>query len=168
MKEICLIRHAKSSWDDPLLADFDRPLNERGKKDAPRMAKRFKEREIALDLLYTSPARRARKTCRLFAKVLGFSKSAIRLEEGLYHAGEDTLMRFVLGLDDKQDTVAIFGHNPGLTEFANLLTHSGIVNIPTTGIVHIRFAVNRWKDILPGKGKVVFFDFPKKHDRKEK
>lgn len=163
MKHLVLIRHAKSSWDDPLLTDFDRPLNKRGKKDAPRMAKRFKERDITPDLLYTSPARRARKTCAAFSEILGIRESAIRTEHRLYHADEDTLLDVVQGISDKHDTILIFGHNPGFTGFANMLTEETIVNIPTTGIVYITFPAKKWKDIAPGKGKLRFFDFPKRY-----
>jgi len=160
-RTLYLVRHAKSSWDDPSLNDFDRPLNERGKRDAPRMAKRMKERELAPDLLYSSPAKRALKTCKEFAKVLGIRESTIRTNRDLYHASEEMLLEKIKNLGDKSTEVMVFGHNPGLTEFANLVTGGSIDNIPTSGVVGIRFKAGSWKEIAPGSGKVLFFDFPK-------
>ena len=92
MKTLYLIRHAKSSWDDPSLDDFNRPLNERGEKDAPRMGKRLKEREVTADLMITSPAKRALKTCKAIAKVLGYPGEKIKTDRSLYHAGEDAFL----------------------------------------------------------------------------
>ena len=161
-RTLYLVRHAKSSWDNPALDDFDRPLNERGKRDAPKMAKRMKERELAPDLLYSSPAKRAHKTCLEFATVLGIPDAAILTDKDLYHADEETLLCKIRQLKKKNDEVMLFGHNPGLTGFANLLTAEWIDNIPTTGVIGIRFKVDSWKDIAPGTGKILFFDFPKK------
>lgn len=161
-RTLYLVRHAKSSWDNPELDDFDRPLNDRGKRDAPRMARRMKEREIVPDLLYSSPAARALKTCKEFAKVLGIKESAIKTDPELYHAGADLLLKKIQGLNDKHDMVMVFGHNPGLTEFANLLTGEHILNIPTAGVVAIRFKSGSWKAIGEGTGKLEFFDFPKR------
>lgn len=165
VKRLCLVRHAKSSWDDPSLDDFERPLNDRGKKDAPRMAKRFKEKEQAADLLYSSPAKRAWKTCKAFAEILNVGKSSIKADEALYHADEDSLLQLVRGLSDKRKTVLLFGHNPGLTSFANLLTGESIMNIPTCGMAMITFRVKKWKEVSAGKGKLEFFDFPKNNVR---
>lgn len=164
-RTLYLVRHAKSSWDDPSLDDFERPLNERGKRDAPRMAKRMKERDIVPDLLYSSPATRAIKTCKEFAKVLGIKTSAVNTDDQLYHASEETLLSRVHGLKDQLDTVMLFGHNPGLTDFANLLTGEQILNIPTAGVVGIRFKADRWRDVRAGTGKLLFFDFPKKNTK---
>lgn len=129
------------------------------------MARRFKERELTPNLLYSSPARRAWKTCKVFAEELNVSKSAIKTEKELYHASEEILLGLVRKLSNKRDTVLLFGHNPGLTNFANLLTGEFIINIPTCGMAMIAFRVKDWKDIAPGKGKLEFFDFPKKHLR---
>jgi phosphohistidine phosphatase len=115
MKTLLLIRHAKSSWDAPGLSDFDRPLNERGKKDAPEMAKRLKDKDIAIDLLVSSPARRARKTAKYFAEEFDVKKEDIKLVDDLYSATSLAFQKTVAELNDKADTVAIFSHNPGLT-----------------------------------------------------
>ena len=162
-RTLYLVRHAKSSWEDPSLDDFDRPLNDRGKRDAPRMAKRIKERKIVPDLMYSSPANRAIKTCKEFAKVLGIKESGIKTDAQLYHAGEETLLTRIHGLKDKFGAVMVFGHNPGLTDLANLLTGEQILNIPTAGVVGIRFSADHWKAVQPGSGKLLFFDFPKKN-----
>lgn len=164
---LILVRHAKSSWEDLSLTDFERPLNDRGKKDAPKMARRFKERSIAPDLLYSSPAKRALKTCKIFAEELRLPKAFVRTDDALYHADAEKLLGLCRKLKDKQTTVLVFGHNPGLTEFTNLISGQNILNIPTCGIAAVRFRVKQWKDVAPGKGKLEFFDFPKKNKRKE-
>jgi phosphohistidine phosphatase len=123
MKKLFLIRHAKSSWDNMEMSDFDRPLNERGEKDAPRMAKLLKQRAVAPDRMITSPANRARCTCQLFAKVLEFEKKKIISEQKLYHATPDAILKVLASLPehkrDEEDIALLFGHNPGITEFAN-------------------------------------------------
>ena len=127
------------------------------------MARRMKEREITPDLLYSSPAKRALKTCREFAKVLGVKESAIKTDQELYHAGDDTLLSKVRQLNDKHDSVMLFGHNPGLTEFADLLTGEHLINIPTAGVVAISFRSGSWKTVVEGSGNLEFFDFPKRN-----
>ena len=121
MKTIYLVRHAKSSWDDPFQDDFDRPLNERGRTDAPRMARRLKEKEIHPDLLLSSPAARAISTCKVIAETAGYHHNQIKTDSRLYHASEETLLQIVKKLSDEIDVVMIFAHNPGLTDFANRL-----------------------------------------------
>src|SRR6478609_6616404 len=116
MKTLYLVRHAKSSWDDIDLSDFDRPLNDRGKKDAPKMGKRLKERDIFPDVMLSSPAKRALETCKAIAKALSFPEEKITTDKRLYHASEDQLLKVVQGLKDRHDNVEvimIFGHNPG-------------------------------------------------------
>ena len=167
MKTLYLIRHAKSSWDDPNLSDFDRPLNERGKKDAPRMGKRLKERDVVADLLLSSPARRAHSTAKRFAEALQFNKEKIKTDRELYHADEEEILAVIRSLSDKLDTVLLFGHNPGMTYFINSMNHDQahlISNLPTCGIVCFRFTTDSWKKIEFGSGELVFFDFPKSKD----
>ena len=162
MKTLYLIRHAKSSWEDINLRDFDRPLNERGEKDAPRMAKRLKERDIHPNLLVSSPAKRALATCKAFAKTLGYSDRHIKTDERIYHADEDTLLEVIRSIKNSCDTVMLFGHNPGLTDFVNEFGEGTYVdNIPTCGVVAYRFPVDSWEDVDWKKGELLFFDFPK-------
>jgi phosphohistidine phosphatase len=165
MKTLIVVRHAKSSWDDPELSDFNRPLNERGEKDAPRMAKRFKEKDITVNGMVSSPAVRALTTCRVFANVLGFPEKQIQTVKDIYHAGDEMILNVVRGLKDhpvENEVVMIFGHNPGLTEFVNNLVDEDIDNVPTTGVVCCRLKINLWKEAKWGCGEMVFFDFPKK------
>src|SRR5689334_15141316 len=109
MKTLYVIRHAKSSWDSPVLRDFDRPLNERGERDAPRMGKRLKEREVVPDLLLTSPAKRALKTSEFIASVLRYPLENIKTDKNLYHADEDEILNIVKKINNKHDCVLLFG-----------------------------------------------------------
>ncbi|HEX5170935.1 MAG TPA: histidine phosphatase family protein [Cyclobacteriaceae bacterium] len=161
MKTLLLVRHAKSSWDNPGMTDFERPLNERGKRDAPRMAKRLKEKEIPVNLMLTSPAKRALSTCKRIAEVLSYPEEKIKVDDKLYHASEDKMLDIIHGLKDQNDTVMIFGHNPGLTDFVNSLTNEQIMNVPTCGIVGFNFSVDSWKDVDWSNGTMLFFDYPK-------
>ncbi len=161
MKTVFLVRHAKSSWDQSMLDDFDRPLNERGNADAPRMGKLLKKKKIKPDILYSSPAVRALTTAKLISTELGYPENKIKTDRQLYHADEETLFNFLRTLSDDYDEVMLFGHNPGITEFANELLGENIVNIPTTGVVSGRLAIESWKDAKPGCGTLRFFDSPK-------
>jgi phosphohistidine phosphatase len=163
MKTLFVVRHAKSSWDNADQSDFDRPLNERGKRDAPRMGKRLKEKEIHPDLILSSPAKRALSTSKKIAAILKFDKDKIKKYEKLYHADEDGILSVLRNQKDKHETVMIFGHNPGLTDFVNALMNDSqdIENIPTCGIVAFKLDISSWKDLTWGKGKFLFFDYPK-------
>jgi len=165
MKKLYLVRHAKSSWDSVEMDDFDRPLNERGEKDAPHMAKLLKHRDVLPDRMITSPANRALSTCRMFAKVLDFEKRKIISEPKLYHAGQETILEVLGSLSEHKgevDVVLLFGHNPGLTYFANDLLNISIDNIPTCGIVEATLTIDKWKEIHFRCGKMDAFDYPKK------
>lgn len=159
------MRHAKSSWDNVEMDDFDRPLNERGEKDAPYMAKVLKHRAVVPDRLITSPANRALSTCIAFAKILDFEKKKIISVPNLYHAGADTILRVLTSLPehkgDKEDVVLLFGHNPGITEFANDLLNVSIDNIPTCGVVEATLSIDSWNEISFGCGTMDSFDYPK-------
>lgn len=162
MKTLYLVRHAKSSWGDPFLDDFHRPLHERGLRDAPRMAMKLKERESHPDLVISSPAARALSTCMLMAEAVGYPASNIKTDRKLYHASDDEILRIVQNLHDNNDSVMIFSHNPGLTEFVNRLNKKPLTdNIPTCGVVCMTLPFSSWKDIQWGMSETVFFDFPK-------
>ena len=166
MKILYIIRHAKSSWDNLDLSDFDRPLNDRGKKDAPRMGKRLKERRVTPDIMLSSPATRAFVTCQEIAKVLGFSENKIKTDKRLYHANEDQILKVIQELKDSprdsEEIVMIFGHNPGLTAFANALLNEELENIPTCGVVAATLNITEWKSTRFGCGEMEFFDYPKR------
>ncbi len=162
MKTLLLIRHAKSSWDSPGLSDFDRPLNERGKKDAPEMAERLKDKKIAIDHFISSPAKRARRTARAFAEVYDVKKDKIEMVEELYMADTSAFLKTVQSADDKHDTIALFSHNPGITEFANSLSSVTTDNMPTCSIFAVQADIKSWKDFEAAVKKFLFFDYPKK------
>jgi phosphohistidine phosphatase len=161
MKILLLVRHAKSSWANEHEADIDRPLNERGKKDAPQMAARVKEKVSRIDLFISSPAKRAHKTARAFAAAFHTKEESIQLEEALYLAPASTLYQTVAGLADKADSVILFGHNPGITEFANMLTNVRIDDMPTGSVFAVSADVGNWRDFVAAPKNFLFFDYPK-------
>lgn len=160
MLRLYLVRHAKSSWGDLSLSDFDRPLNARGLADAPDMGKRLAHQGILPDLLLSSPAIRAITTCRKMAAAVGYSEDKIRMLKKLYHADPDQLLG-VLRESEPAKSVMVFGHNPGLTEFANRLLGTDIDNIPTCGVVAAELNPREWQEISWSCGRLLFFDFPK-------
>jgi phosphohistidine phosphatase len=161
LKILILVRHAKSSWKDASLADRDRPLNKRGKRDAPEMGRRLAARGAAPDLIVSSPAARALATARIIAEAVGYPVDAIREDERLYLASPAELLEAIRDLDDGYDRVFLFGHNPGLTELVNELSEPAVDNVPTCGLVELRLAAERWADVSPDTVRRVSFDTPK-------
>ncbi|HEY0977081.1 MAG TPA: histidine phosphatase family protein [Flavobacteriales bacterium] len=159
MRTIYLVRHAKSSWADPGMADFDRPLNERGLRDAPVMAERFLERNEPVDLLVSSPAARALATARCFANVLGIER--IVEVERIYEAHQKALRGVLEELPDEARHVMLFGHNPGFTVLAEELSGERIGDLPTCAIVRIDLMADRWREVSAGTGTLVWADAPK-------
>lgn len=162
MKILTLVRHAKSSWKDPELADFDRPLNARGKRDAPLMGRRLAARGERPDLILCSPARRAVTTMKKIAFETKYPEKGIMLDSRIYEADASRLLEIVKGIDDGYDTVMICGHNPGLTDFCNIVANCRIENIPTCGLVSLSFLYDSWTEVAPHSGEVLYFDYPKK------
>jgi phosphohistidine phosphatase len=160
-KQLILIRHAKSDWNTDALNDFDRPLNDRGKRDAPVMAHRLLDKKIKIDAFVASPAKRAKKTAFIFAKEYKADKDKIIFIEELYAAPEQTFYDVITGMNDKFDTIAIFSHNPGITDFANGLTDKRIDNIPTCGIFAVRINAKHWSDFKNAEKEFWFADYPK-------
>lgn len=162
MKTVILIRHAKSSWDDPAMTDFERPLNDRGKKDAPEMAARLMKRQPKVDAFISSPAKRARKTATIFAKEYGLGKEDLVLVDKLYHASERNFLEVISQQPESLENIAVFSHNPGLTDFVNTLTPNEIRvdNVPTCGIFAISFEGN-WQTFKDAPKQFLFFDYPK-------
>ena len=126
MKTLILVRHAKSSWEKPEMTDFDRPLNERGLRDAPYMAKLLKDKGIFPDLIISSPAIRALTTARIFAKELKYSLRSIRTNEIIYTTGPKEILNMLSQIDDSKNCAMIFGHNPDLTALANYLSDEDV------------------------------------------
>jgi len=138
MKTLYLARHAKSSWKHPELSDIERPLNKRGKRDAPYIGNILKEKGVNPDILLSSPAVRARKTAATIAEIIDYPNSKILIDENIYESSSNELVNIIQGFDDKYDSVMnkydsvmMFGHNPGFTMLNNYLTESFIDNIPT-------------------------------------
>jgi phosphohistidine phosphatase len=161
MKTLLLIRHAKSSWDNIALSDFDRPLNDRGKKDAPVMAKRIKERKIKIDLFLSSPAKRAKKTAENFVDLYGAKEKDLILISSLYEASTKNFFEVVENINDKNDVVALFSHNPGITDFVNSLTEKYIDNMPTCSVFAVKIKTKDWKDFKKAEKEFLFFEYPK-------
>ena len=165
MKTLVLIRHAKSSWKFPELKDFDRPLNERGLNDAPLMGNVLKHLEMIPDRIISSPAVRAIATAEIIAQALGCSEEQIIHEPKLYLVSKSKIKKVINKADDTFKTLFIVSHNPGLTELANDLAGTDIDNIPTSGAFGIQFETGSWAEIEKGKGKNIFFEYPKKHKK---
>jgi phosphohistidine phosphatase len=162
MKILTVVRHAKSSWEFPELTDSDRPLNKRGKNDAPAMGQRLAAKAISPDLIVTSPAKRALKTAKVVAGELGYPKKKLVIEERVYLADVVELMSILHEIDNSYKDVFLVGHNPGLTDLVNDLMGESILNVPTCGVVRAKFNIETWKALGKGTGKLEFFDYPKK------
>lgn len=161
MKQLILVRHAKSDWGDPSLSDFDRPLNGRGEQDAPVMAQRLLDKKVKIDTFISSPAKRARKTARIFAKTYKVKKEDMIFYDELYGAASTVFWDVIAKADNKADSIAVFSHNPGITDFANLLTSTRIDNIPTCGVFAVKADCKKWKDFEEAEKEFWFFDYPK-------
>lgn len=161
MKTLLIIRHAKSSWDSTDRNDFDRPLNDRGKRDAPVMARRLIKAGLTIDRFVSSPAKRARQTAEFFAEAFGKKEKEIQFIPELYHAALETFKSVVAGLDDQNDTVALFSHNPGITAFANILSSVKVDNMPTCAVFAVKSPAAHWSEFFSASPHFWFFDYPK-------
>ncbi|MFY4856916.1 SixA phosphatase family protein [Aliarcobacter butzleri] len=162
MKKLVLIRHAKSDWSNPLLEDFLRPLNKRGEKNAPFMAKILEKKDIKPDLIISSPSIRTKQTLEYFIKQLNY-KDEVRFEESIYEAPYENLLKVIKDIPNIYKTVFLIGHNPGLCDLTNFLVDKSFENIPTCGIVEIDFNVKNWKDISKENSNLISFEYPKKY-----
>ncbi|MBN2012574.1 histidine phosphatase family protein [candidate division KSB1 bacterium] len=162
MKTLILIRHAKSSWKHPDLSDFDRPLNHRGKSDAPMMAARLNDRSIQPEIILSSPANRALTTAQHFANTLGIPDDAIQTVPTLYMQGISAMLSVIQNLADDCHTAALFAHNPDITGMANFLSNTYVDNIPTCGIFCMEMKITTWREVAEHSGTVLFFDYPKR------
>ena len=160
MKRLYIIRHAKSSWRNTELDDIDRPLNKRGKRDAPRMGVLLFEHGILPNLIISSPAKRARRTTKKLVKKMG--AVAIHIDQRLYFDDASGMLAVISELDDAVSTAMLVAHNPDCTRVVNELTNSDIVNIPTCGVAGIEFHLPSWKQISLGSGRLMLFEYPKK------
>lgn len=162
MLRLILTRHGKSSWDDPDLDDFHRPLAPRGLRNVPEMGRRLARRGTPPDLIVTSTAVRALSTARALARELDYAERRIEPVDALYLASPLEILEIVRALPRDAKTVLVVGHNPGMTEFANLVDRVRLDNMPTTGMLCVEFDVDEWQSVEPARGRFAWFDYPKK------
>lgn len=161
MKQLFIIRHAKS--DQSFFGnDFERPLNERGRSDAPLMAKRLLDKKFKIDALVASPAVRAKQTAESFADTLKMPLAEIIFVSALYHAAPEVFYEVVAGLPDELSMVAVFSHNPGISYFVNSLTETKVDNMPTCSVFAVSADIAAWAGFNKAKKEFLFFDYPKK------
>jgi phosphohistidine phosphatase len=164
MKRLTLVRHAKSDWSLPGQNDWDRPLNRRGQRDAPEMARRLRSRRLKPDLVLSSPAVRALTTATVMARELKVPATQVLQDERLYLASPADLLAVIRELGGEAKHVMVFGHNPGLTECANQLSAGDrIDNVPTCGVFTAQFDITAWSELDWQGGRDAEFDYPKNH-----
>ena len=161
MKSLLLVRHAKSSWDEQALSDKDRPLAQRGKRDAPRTGKRLRERGVQPQLIVSSPARRALATAQSLARQLGYAKERIEMDERLYPGDADRVLQVIRALQEHLTCVMLVGHNPGLSELAHRFSRE-ITDLPTCAVAEFEFDTASWSDIGRRSLAAAVLDYPKK------
>ena len=161
LKRIYILRHAKSSWSDPTLADLQRPLNKRGRRDAPLMASIMKRFEYIPDVIYLSPSMRTRLTIEPVVEELNISQENVFLESSLYHGYYDDYESVIWGVNDEIDSILMVGHNPGITYIANSCDGPIIDNVPTCGLLVINSQVEKWQKFHFSESKLIAFHYPK-------
>ncbi|MCF6172296.1 MAG: histidine phosphatase family protein [Campylobacteraceae bacterium] len=164
MKKIYLIRHAKSSWKEEGISDFQRQLNKKGKVDLTHMAKRLKNFHVTADLIISSPAKRAKTTAKEIANTIGFEKSNILYQDCLYESSYEAYRYLLDTIDDRFNSIFIIAHNPTITQVGEILSGAILTNMPTCSIVCLEFDIQSFRDISENSGKILFFDYPKKHN----
>lgn len=160
MKELILIRHAKSSWKNLSLDDFLRPLNKRGRRDAPFMAKKLKSLIEKPDLIISSPSIRTKITLDSFLKEFDY-KDEIIFDKSIYEAPLENLLNSLKNSDNSSRTIFLIGHNPSFNSLADYLLGGFNENIPTSGIVKMTLDINSWSDLKENCGSLEFFIYPK-------
>lgn len=159
MKTLLLLRHAKSSWKDEALPDHDRPLNKRGKRDAPRMGRLIKEEGLVPDLILTSSAKRALSTVNLLVETSTFD-GEIRVSRDLYAAGPEAFFEALEALTDDYNTVLVVGHNPGMEELLEELTDEA-QSMPTAALAHVELDIDQWVDLEESSSRLVNLWLPR-------
>lgn len=163
MKTLFLIRHAKSSWSDAGMRDFDRPLNARGFRDAPFMAKLLAGKAGHLDRIVSSPANRAFTTSTFFAEAFDIPIANIQKEERIYEASSGTVLDLIQSFDNSWNQVALFGHNPAFTNVANMFSNEYISNMPTCCIAQITAIDANWSEFNGDTASLRALYFPKQY-----
>ena len=167
-RTLVMIRHAKSSWANPLQSDFERPLNDRGEHDAPMMGEWLKQMDVIPDLIISSTAKRAKQTAKRIAEAIGYDTDKIQWIDKLYHCIPSVYEDVIQEIDESLSTVFMVAHNPGITEFVNdLLPGFHIDNMPTCGMVGAHINAEEWSDFINASKEVFLFEYPRKqHDHK--
>jgi len=160
MKTLYLIRHAKSSWSVPDLSDIERDLSKRGFKDINTIGSYLSLKNISPDIILSSCALRAAQTSDLLAKKM-LSSSPIHYLSEFYLTSSESMREIIMVQDESVQSMFIVGHNPQLTELANILTDEHIAKLPTLGVVAIEFDIQEWSELEDAKGKIDFFIYPK-------
>jgi phosphohistidine phosphatase len=162
------MRHAKSSWDYPELSDHDRPLNARGRRDAPLMGRQLLSRDVSLDLILSSTAVRALTTATLVARELNYDLEKLQTDSEIYRADQRGLLHIIKQVPDSIECLMLVAHNFPISELAIKLSPEGIVEMPTAAVVALEFDCDSWLDIGAHNGRLLFFDFPKNYKNKKK
>lgn len=162
MKTLTLVRHAKSSWNDTTLSDRKRPLNKRGRRDAPVMGRRIVDHGIRPSLIISSPAKRAWTTAKSIAAELSYPREFLQREDSLYLASLDDFLDVLVAQDTQFNSIMVVGHNPGMTDFANFLSPGLTNNLPTAGVVSVEIDQDHWNLYERPKTRLLVHDYPKK------
>ena len=160
MKRLILMRHAKSSWGDAGLSDFERPLNERGLRDAPRMGRHLREQRLRPDLVVSSPAERARRTAALVAESARIHEGRIRYDERIYEADTARLLEVVSQLEEDAEEVLLVGHNPGVEQLLQLLTDESR-RMTTSAVALVTLDIEKWSKAREHSGRLEWHVRPK-------
>ena len=164
MRQLTIVRHAKSSWDDPDLSDFERPLNERGRRDAARMASWTRQAVGIPDRMVSSPAVRALSTAHCFAEAFGIDSEQVLIQARVYEATLGALLRLLRGFENSEPHVMLFGHNPGLSELTRTLARCPFEGLPTCAVVQLELPAQCWADVAENSGELLRHMFPKRLD----
>jgi phosphohistidine phosphatase len=162
MKKLIAVRHAKSDWVDLSLKDYDRPLNDRGFRDAPLMGARILTQYGLPDLIMSSTALRAKQTAEAIAEACAYGSEKIVWHDNLYHAGPKVIQDRILETDDAVQTLLFVCHNPGITFFINSLCGPVTNDLPTCGVVVFEVEAEHWSDFAMASKRFVDFDYPKR------
>lgn len=161
MKRLILLRHAKSDWSNIELTDFQRPLNERGRKDAPEMGRRIRKTEFNPEIILVSTANRTKETISLFVSAAEWEKTDLIEKDWLYLASQEEYIKYIEKMHDEVTHLCICGHNPTISNVINYFAGESITNVPTCGIAVIDFEFDSWKEIGFDTGKLIYYDYPK-------
>ena len=161
MKKLLIIRHAKSSWANSNETDFERPLNDRGRMNAPEMAVRLVKRNVLPDAIISSAAKRTIETSLLMMKPLGLQQQQLVKKQELYLATPETILETIVSMDDAWQTAAIVAHNPGVTDFVNTLCEVKVDDMPTCAVYAVDIKTDSWINFNKATKEFLFFDYPK-------